>query len=93
MRRARSEMLAGLRHVLADPVIRRMILASTVGFTGAGMIDVAMFSLVNSGLHRPAALIGLLTSIEGVGSVIAGLAVGQMMRRRAGTALRAPASC
>jgi MFS family permease len=75
------ELTAGVRHVLANPVIRRMILASTVGFTGAGMIDVAMFSLVAQGLHRPTALIGVLTSIEGAGSVIAGLAVGPMMRR------------
>ena len=67
--------------MLANPVIRRMILASTVGFTGAGMIDVAMFSLVDQGLHRPTALIGVLTSIEGAGSVLAGLAVGPMMRR------------
>jgi MFS family permease len=75
------EMMAGVRHILANPVIRRMILASTVGFTGAGMIDVAMFSLVDQGLHRPTALIGVLTSIEGAGSIIAGLTVGSMMRR------------
>lgn len=75
------ELTAGVRHVLANPVIRRMILASTVGFTGAGMIDVAMFSLVDQGLHRPIALIGVLTSIEGAGSVIAGLTVGALMRR------------
>jgi MFS family permease len=76
-----SEILAGARHVAANPVIRRMILASTAAFAGAGMIDVAMFSLVAQGLHRPPALIGVLTSVEGVGSVIAGLAVGLMMRR------------
>jgi MFS family permease len=75
------ELTAGIRHVLANPVIRRLIVASTVGFTGAGMIDVAMFSLVDQGLHRPTALIGVVTSIEGAGSVIAGLTVGPMMRR------------
>ena len=80
-RRFGSELTAGVRHVLANPVIRRMILASTVGFTGAGMIDVAMFSLVDQGLHRPTALIGVLTSIEGAGSVVAGLTIGSMMRR------------
>jgi hypothetical protein len=80
-RRFGRELTAGVRHVLANPVIRRMILASTVGFTGAGMIDVAMFSLVDQGLHRPTALIGVLTSIEGAGSVLTGLAVGLMMRR------------
>jgi MFS family permease len=76
-----SELLAGAKHVAANPVIRRMVLASTAAFAGAGMIDVAMFSLVAQGLHRPPALIGVLTSVEGVGSVIAGLTVGPMMRR------------
>jgi MFS family permease len=76
-----SEILAGAKHVAANPVIRRMVLASTAAFAGAGMIDVAMFSLVAQGLHRPPALIGVLTSVEGVGSVAAGLTVGQMMRR------------
>ncbi len=76
-----SELFAGIRHVVGNPVIRRLILASAVGFTGAGMIDVAMFSLVDQGLHRPTALIGVITSIEGAGSVLAGLTVGPLMRR------------
>ena len=59
--------MAGLRQVTGDPVIRRIMLVSAVAFTGAGMIDVAMFSLVTQGLHRPAALLGVLTAIEGAG--------------------------
>ena len=74
-------MAAGFRHVLANQVIRRIVVASAVAFTGAGLIDVAMFSLVSQGLHRPAALIGVLTSIEGTGSVVAGLVTGSLMRR------------
>jgi MFS family permease len=75
------ELLAGVRHLAANPVIRRMVIASTIAFAGAGMIDVAMFSLVDQGLHRPTSMIGVLTSVEGVGSVVAGLAIGPMMRR------------
>lgn len=75
------ELVAGIRHVTANPVIRRMVLASTVAFGGAGMIDVAMFSLVDQGLHRPTAWIGVLTSLEGAGGVVAGFGVGPLMRR------------
>jgi MFS family permease len=74
-------MAAGFRHVLANQVIRRIVVASAIAFTGAGLIDVAMFSLVNQGLHRPTTLIGVLTSVEGAGSVIAGLVIGSLMRR------------
>src|ERR1022692_626406 len=75
------EMIAGARHVAANPVIRRMVIASAVAFTGAGLIDVAIFSLVDQGMHRPTALIGVLGAVQGVGSVIAGLSVGPMLRR------------
>lgn len=74
-------MAAGFRHVLANPVIRRIVVASAIAFTGAGLIDVAMFSLVSQGLHRSPAFIGVLTSIEGAGSVIAGLITGLLIRR------------
>jgi MFS family permease len=75
------EMVAGARHVAANAVIRRLVLASAVAFGGAGMINVAMFSLVDQGLHQPTAVIGPLASIQGGGSVIAGLLVGRLMRR------------
>lgn len=72
---------AGVRHVTASPVIRRMIGASSVAFAGAGLINVAIFALVSQGLHRPASVLGVLTSVEGAGSVLASLCVAAMMRR------------
>jgi len=75
------ELAAGARHVLAEPVIRRLVLASAVAFTGAGMLDVALFALVDKGLHRTAAIIGVLGAVQGAGSVVAGLVVGPLMRR------------
>ncbi len=57
-------LVAGVRHVAADPVIRRMILASAVAFAGAGLINVAVFSLVSQGLHRATSILGVLTSVE-----------------------------
>jgi MFS family permease len=58
-----------------------MVLASSVAFAGAGLINVAVFSLVSQGLQRSASILGVLTSIEGAGSVIASLAVAAIMRR------------
>lgn len=76
-----SELVAGVRHIMANQVIRCMVIASTVAFAGAGMIDVAMFSLVNQGLHRPTAWLGVLVSTQGAGSILGGLIVGPVMRR------------
>jgi MFS family permease len=75
------ELVAGIKHVTRNPVIRRMVLASVLAFGGAGMIDVAMFSLVSQGLHRSAAMIGVITSLEGAGGLVAAVYVGALMRR------------
>jgi hypothetical protein len=75
------ELAAGVRHVAGDTIIRRLVLASAIAFTGAGMINVATFALVDQGLHRPAALIGVLGGFQGAGSVIAGLSAGATIRR------------
>lgn len=75
------ELLAGAKHVVGQPVIRRMVLASVVAFGGAGMIDVAMFSLVSQGLHRSASWIGVITSIEGAGGAVAAFCIGALFRR------------
>lgn len=76
-----AQLSAGVRHVMTDGVIRRLVLASAIAFTGAGMINVATFALVDEGLHRPAALIGVLGGVQGAGSVIAGLSAGAALRR------------
>lgn len=72
---------AGVRHVTANPVIRRMLGATSLAFAGAGLINVAVFSLVSQGLHRSTSILGVLTSVEGAGSVLASLCVAAMMRR------------
>jgi MFS family permease len=76
-----TELIAGTRHVLSEPIIRGLVLASTAAFAGAGLINVAMFKLVDQGLHRPTAIIGALGAAQGAGSVLAGLAVGAILRR------------
>ena len=73
--------IAGARHVVGSPVIRRLVYASAIAFTGAGMIDVAMFSLVDQGLHRTTALIGVLGSVQGAGASWPGSLVGPLLRR------------
>jgi MFS family permease len=75
------ELVAGGRHVFRTPELRRVVLSAAVAFSAAGMIDVAIFALVDEGLHRPATFLGLLVSAQGAGSVVAGLAIAGVMRR------------
>jgi MFS family permease len=76
-----AELAAGVRHVVGHPVIRRLVVAAAVAFAGAGMVNVALFALVEEGLRRPTAIIGVLGGMQGAGSVLAGFLVGPALRR------------
>jgi MFS family permease len=76
-----QELAAGGRHVLGTVLLRQMVLASAVAFTAAATIDVAVFALIDQGLHRPATFLGVLGAAQGAGSVVAGLLVPSLLRR------------
>jgi hypothetical protein len=76
-----TDLAAGIRHILGTPILRRMVFASATAFTAAATIDVAIFALIDEGLHRPATFLGVLGAVQGVGSVVAGLMVPGLLRR------------
>jgi MFS family permease len=76
-----TELLAGARHVLNNPVLRRMISASALAFGFAGTVNVAIYALIADGLGRSPAFIGVLGAVQGAGSIVAGFVVGSLMRR------------
>jgi MFS family permease len=80
-RRLVTELMAGARHVLTTPELRRMVLASAIAFGCAGSVNVAIYALIADGLGRPATFIGLLVAVQGAGSIVAGLLIGALMRR------------
>lgn len=80
-RRLVTELLAGGRHVLTSPVLRRIVLASAVAFGCAGTVNVAIYALIDDGLGRSPTFIGVLGAVQGAGSIAAGFLVGPLMRR------------
>lgn len=74
------ELTSGVQHILTTPVLRRIVVASAMAFTAAGTTDVAIFALIDDGLHRPPAFLGVLGAVQGAGSIIAGLLVAGMLR-------------
>jgi MFS family permease len=76
-----TELLAGARHVLTTPVLRRMVGASAIAFGCAGTVNVAIYALITDGLGRPPEFIGVLGAAQGAGSIAAGFLVGPLMRR------------
>ncbi|WP_433235247.1 MFS transporter [Streptosporangium sp. CA-135522] len=72
---------AGFRHLRRVPLLSRLTLALTLLMATAGLMDTAVFAAIDRGLEQPAAFFGVLTTVQGAGSVIGGLLAGMLVRR------------
>jgi MFS family permease len=71
----------GFRHLRAVPLLARLNVG-LVGFMAvAGLVETAGFAAIDEGLGRSAAFFGVVTSVQGGGSVLGGLAAGPLVRR------------
>ncbi len=69
----RREISEGLRHLLTDPMLRRVMLASVVAWLAIGFGEGVSFVIVGQTLHRPPAFVGVLSALQGAGSIAGGL--------------------
>ncbi|MEA2474355.1 MAG: hypothetical protein QOE06_2270 [Thermoleophilaceae bacterium] len=72
---------AGLRHILATPMLRRLIGSLCAAVAVLGIMQVAGLALVDHGLHRPAAFLGVVFAFEGLGSIVGGVLSPRGLRR------------
>jgi MFS family permease len=79
------EVSAGFRHVRAVPLLARLTLVGAIAFSVVGLEETIVFAVIGQGLHRAPSFFGVLTSVQGAGSIAAGL-VATIMLRRAGPA-------
>jgi len=61
----RREIAGGLRHLLTDPVLRRLMPASVVAWLAIGFGEGVSFVIVGQTLHRPPAFVGVLSALQG----------------------------
>ena len=79
-RGARSSMLDGIVHLRRVPVLARMTLAYSAAMLVLGFYESVTFAVI-AALHRPASFLGVLMSIQAVGSIAGGLAATRLMSR------------
>jgi MFS family permease len=77
----RAETMAGIRFLRGRPLLLRLVAAGAVAMLLAGVSSAAIYQMTDAGLHRPPAFVGVLYSVQGAGSIVAGLAAGAVMRR------------
>lgn len=76
-----------VRLLRARPGVWRSVMLGAAAMLAAGTAGPVMFAVVEEGLGRPAAFLGALAAVQGAGSVVAGLAVGPLLRRWTGSTI------
>ena len=76
-----AELRAGVRHIVRTADMRRLTIATALVTLAAGVMEIAIFALIDEGLHRAPAFLGILSTAQGVGAVAGGIVVGVSMRR------------
>lgn len=72
----RDEIVAGVRHIVRLPELRRLVLAAGLIMLTVGFVVTAQYGVVERELHLPPTYIGVLLAAQGVGSVLGGLLAG-----------------
>jgi MFS family permease len=75
------EITAGVRHIRRVPVLARVTTALAVALLVTGFSNIAIFAVIDQGLHRSSEFFGVLASIQGGGSVLGGLTAAAVITR------------
>lgn len=79
--RAWGELTAGFGFLGGEPVLRAITIALALALLVIGFTESAIFSVVTVGLHDRPAFTGVLSTIQGVGAVAAGLSAARLLKR------------
>lgn len=77
-----NELTAGFRHLAATPALGRLTLVVAIAFGTTGLVNVAVFPIIEQGLGLPTEALGTLVAVQGIGAVVAGLSAATMIKRR-----------
>lgn len=77
----RAEVVAGVRHLVREPALRRALLAVVAATVGLGFGETLWFAYVDQGLGREPAFLGVLVSLQGIGGLLGGLASAALVHR------------
>jgi MFS family permease len=76
-----TEAAAGGRHLLGDPVLRTTVVTMVICMLALGISESVYFAIVDEGLGRPVTFVGVLSAVQGVGAILAGVTITSIIRR------------
>ena len=79
--RFRTELVAGIRHVLRTTALRQIVFTVALTLLVVGFSETIVFAVVSQGLRRPPSFLGVLSSVQGLGAIAGGLTAARALRR------------
>lgn len=74
----------GVRFLRSHPGASAVVGTASVAMLMSGLGTAPVYSVVHDGLHKPAAFLGVLASVQGGGSIAGGLGAGRLLDRLGG---------
>ncbi len=89
-----TQLVAGIAHIAHRPGLRRIVLTVAATLLVVGFAETAIFAVLQKGIHRPPAFLGVLSAAQGVGAIAGALVAAKLIRSDRGTRAPSPsASC
>jgi MFS family permease len=82
-----TELIAGLHYIARTSMLRRAVTSIAVACGVIGFSETLIFVIVERGLERPVTFLGVISLIQGLGSLAAGAIAGLLLRRTGDTRL------
>jgi MFS family permease len=76
-----AEMTGGVRHLWKVPLLRSTVVATVACMLVLGFGETVVFAVVDEGLGKPVAFLGVLGAVQGVGAIAGGLVTTATIRR------------
>jgi MFS family permease len=75
------QLSAGITHIQRRPGLRRIVLTVAATLLVVGFVETAIFAVLQQGLHRPPAFLGVLSAMQGVGAIAGAVGASKLLRR------------
>jgi MFS family permease len=77
-----GQIRVGIQFLWGLRKLRGTVLIGSMAVGMSGLVTASGYAVVDEGLHRPAAFLGVLTASQGAGSVLGGLLTARLLARR-----------
>jgi MFS family permease len=75
-----TQLVAGIAHIAHRPGLRRIVLTVAAALLVVGFAETAIFAVLQKGIHRPPAFLGVLSAAQGVGAIAGALVAAKLIR-------------